>query len=147
MLPQKLLVPFDFSASSETALDWASHEQKQCGSTALVLHIINPIPLGAVTMPVVAPPPSEEEIELIQRDLREVMKRHDLQGDVEILFAPSPGEAVVRTAASKASTLIVMGTHGRGGITRAVLGSVADYVVRHAHCPVLTLRACAHAAA
>lgn len=140
-MSHKILVPFDFSPASERALDWAAAELKQCGGTALVMHVINPIPLAAVTMPVVAPPPSEEEIDLIRRDVQDAMIRHGLDGTPEVVLAPAPGEAIVRTADAHGCTLIAMGTHGRGGLTRAVLGSVADYVVRHGHCPVLSLRA------
>ncbi len=140
-MAHKILVPFDFSPASERALAWAAAEQKSCGASVIVLHVLNPIPLAAVTMPVVAPPPSEEDMQLIRRDLQDVLARHELKGSPEVVLAPAPGEATVRTAAEHGCTLIVMGTHGRGGLSRAVLGSVADYVVRHAHCPVLTVRA------
>lgn len=51
-----------------------------------------------------------------------------------------PGTAIVDAAAAEQADVIVMATHGRGGIGRAVLGSVADHVVRHATCPVLLVR-------
>ena len=50
-----------------------------------------------------------------------------------------PGQ-VLSAADAHNAELIVMGTHGRGGVKRLVLGSVADYVVRHASCPVVTVR-------
>ncbi len=50
------------------------------------------------------------------------------------------GMAIVAAAGAERADLVVMATHGRGGIGRAVLGSVADYVVRHATCPVLLVR-------
>ena len=50
------------------------------------------------------------------------------------------GAAVCERAAEVGSDLIVLGTHGRGPVARALLGSVADHVVRHAPCPVVTLR-------
>lgn len=50
------------------------------------------------------------------------------------------GTAIVDTAAAEHADVIVMATHGRGGLGRAVLGSVADHVVRHAACPVLLVR-------
>jgi nucleotide-binding universal stress UspA family protein len=139
-MSHKILVPFDFSRASERALAWASAERKLSGGKVIVFHAINPIPLAAVTMPVVAPPPSPEEIELIRRDLCDVMVKAELDGSPEVVLAPAPGEAVVRAADADGCDLIVMGTHGRGAVARAVLGSVADFVVRHAHCPVVTLR-------
>jgi nucleotide-binding universal stress UspA family protein len=51
-----------------------------------------------------------------------------------------PGTAIVDAAASEHADIIVMATHGRGGLGRALLGSVADHVVRHAACPVLLVR-------
>lgn len=50
------------------------------------------------------------------------------------------GMAIVDAAAAERADVVVMATHGRGGLGRAVLGSVADYVVRHAKCPVLLVR-------
>ena len=51
-----------------------------------------------------------------------------------------PFKEIVRAAAEERADLIVMGTHGRGGINRVLLGSVADRVIRTAGCPVLTVR-------
>jgi nucleotide-binding universal stress UspA family protein len=140
-----ILVSFDFSDASDRALAWAAAEQRVRGGTVQVLHVINPIPLAAVTMPAVAPPPTQLEIDETRDAVRRAMQAHGLDGDPEIVLSPAPGEAIVRTAIADRCDLVVMGTHGRGGLKRAVLGSVADYVVRHAECPVLTVRA--HAAA
>ena len=54
--------------------------------------------------------------------------------------AGAPHEEIVRTAEEKHVGMIVMGTHGRGGLNRMILGSVADRVIRLAPCPVLTVR-------
>lgn len=51
-----------------------------------------------------------------------------------------PGPAIVEASGAGGADLVVMATHGRSGVGRAVLGSVADYVVRHANCPVLLVR-------
>ena len=52
----------------------------------------------------------------------------------------SPGEFVVKVAEEEKAAMIVMGTRGMGTIRRTILGSVSDYVVHHAHCPVLIAR-------
>jgi nucleotide-binding universal stress UspA family protein len=52
-----------------------------------------------------------------------------------------PAEEIVRVAREVEADLIVMGTHGRSGLGRLLLGSVAEQVMRHATCPVLTLKA------
>ena len=54
--------------------------------------------------------------------------------------AGAPHEEIVRTAEEEHADMIVMGTHGRGGLNRMVLGSVAERVIRLARCPVLTVR-------
>lgn len=59
--------------------------------------------------------------------------------DVEVT-AGHPAETIVRVAQERSADLIVMGTHGRTGLQRALLGSVAEKVVRLAPCPVLTVR-------
>lgn len=51
-----------------------------------------------------------------------------------------PGEAIVAAADSENADLIVVGSHGRSGVSRFLIGSVSDYVVRHAHCPVMVVR-------
>ena len=51
-----------------------------------------------------------------------------------------PGQVVVKTAADEGANLLVMGTRGMGMVRRTILGSVSDYVVHHAHCPVVICR-------
>lgn len=57
-----------------------------------------------------------------------------------LVWEGEPGSAIVDAAASEAADLIIVGTHGRSRVGRMVLGSVSDYVVRHAPCPVLIAR-------
>lgn len=57
-----------------------------------------------------------------------------------LVWEGDPGETIVTAADSERADLIVVGTHGRGSIGRFLIGSVSDYVVRHAHCPVLVVR-------
>ena len=58
-----------------------------------------------------------------------------------LIWEGVPGEAIVEAAASEDVDMIVIGSHGRGGVGRAVIGSVSDHVVRNAGCPVLVVRA------
>lgn len=58
----------------------------------------------------------------------------------EMLWEGEPGETIVEAAAAEGADLIVVGTHGRGPVGRLFLGSVSDYVVRHARCPVMVVR-------
>jgi len=136
-----LLIPYDFSPAADEALRWAAREVADHGANATVLHVINPMPGASVTLPVITPPPSSEDLAAVRQELRDAMSRAGLTGHVRLELAPSPGEAVVQVAGELGATLVAMGTHGRGGLTRMVLGSVADHVIRHAPCPVLTVRA------
>jgi nucleotide-binding universal stress UspA family protein len=55
-------------------------------------------------------------------------------------LAGDPADAIIRTVESDGADMIVMGTHGRRGISRLLMGSVAEAVVRRAPCPVLTVK-------
>ena len=56
------------------------------------------------------------------------------------MFSHKPGEVIVETAAEEKATFIVMGTRGLGSVRRTLMGSVSDYVVHHAKCPVMICR-------
>ena len=58
-----------------------------------------------------------------------------------LIWDGPPGEAIVEVAASEQVDLVVVGSHGRGAVGRFLVGSVSEYVVRHAPCPVLVVRA------
>ena len=62
-----------------------------------------------------------------------------------LIWEGEPAEAIVDAARSEQVDLVVVGSHGRGGVGRFFIGSVSDHVVRHAHCPVLVVRARASA--
>jgi nucleotide-binding universal stress UspA family protein len=69
------------------------------------------------------------------------MKRRDITVGIEtILEDGHPDKQIVQTAKDEGCSLIVMGTHGRTGLSRLLMGSVAEHVLRHATCPVLTVR-------
>lgn len=62
-----------------------------------------------------------------------------------LIWEGDPGESIVEAARSEQVDLVVVGSHGRGSMGRFFIGSVSDHVVRHAHCPVLVVRASASA--
>jgi nucleotide-binding universal stress UspA family protein len=57
-----------------------------------------------------------------------------------LVWEGEAGDAIVAAADSESADLIVVGSHGRSGVSRFFIGSVSDYVVRHAHCPVMVVR-------
>ncbi len=140
-----VLIPYDFSAAAERALSWAVELQKSVGGgTIHLIHILDPIPVP-VGVGIPSPAISDEDVEEVRRDLLDVAQKQGVDTTIQVILSPSAADAILETAKARRTDLIVMGTHGRTGLSRVFLGSVAEHVVRHADCPVLTLRAPAEA--
>jgi nucleotide-binding universal stress UspA family protein len=147
---QHILVPLDGSALSEVALIHAQPLAQKLGATLLLLRVANvSATIMAATGPdtgLVAPDLIDEVIDDQEEDGRAYLERlsQQLKGagcDVSWqLVEGSPAQAIIETARKNNCDLIAMATHGRSGLERAVLGSVADAVVRDSHLPVLLIR-------
>ena len=137
MQPQ-ILVPYDFGPASAKALWWANDLQRSLGG--LPVHG-DPCPTPVIATDRVVPALSEDEIAPVRAALREVVEELGIVATTEVLLAASPATGILDAAVRLKADLIVMGTHGRGGLRRVALGSVAEFVVRQARCPVVTLRA------
>jgi nucleotide-binding universal stress UspA family protein len=138
---RRILVAVDASPIAAHATDLAIELARSLGSEVAFIHAINPsVGIGAdggVT--------PGDLIALEERDGKALLAalgaRASLQPPpLEFLKVGKPGAEITRTAAEWGADLLVLGSHGRGGIVRAVLGSVAESVVRHAPCPVLVVR-------
>jgi nucleotide-binding universal stress UspA family protein len=146
MLPiSNILFPTDFSERAKNAFHLAAALARDHRATLTLLHVreIPALPLaefGAV------PPvdvPSRTEV----MDRLAAFEPTDESISLEYLLADgSPAEEIVRVAEDRHCDLIVMGTHGRTGLGRLLMGSVAEEVMRKAPCPVLTLKAAVAAA-
>lgn len=137
-----ILVPYDFSPAARTALGWAADLQKTTGAGPLrVIYAISALTQVAGDLPVEPSLPSQEQIEEIERNLVEVGRTAGATVFAKVVISPKTiGDIILKEASSAGADLIVMGTHGRGALRRIFLGSVADHVVRHASCPVVTFR-------
>ena len=143
MLPVNILVPIDFSETAEYALDYAIALARPLKSRIHVLNVIGIPELGvpelgvAVASVTFAPIVQEHQLALDR-----LIDRY--RGDVpfgEVMLRTGDAHSVILTMAQLVEAdLIVMGTHGRRGISHLLLGSLAEIVVRTAHCPVLTVR-------
>ncbi len=147
MLPIKtILHPTDFSEPSDHAFRLACSLARDYGARLIVAHVV-PIPVyGTPEMGPMVPAPGLVEEEM--RQALEAVRPSDPAIAVEhrLCLGNAAGEIVALARQLKAN-LIVMGTQGRSGVGRWLLGSVAEAVLRRAPCPVLTLKMPTHLAA
>jgi nucleotide-binding universal stress UspA family protein len=139
MLPiRRILHPTDFSDLSRPAFEVACALARDYRAEVVVCHVApHPVPAVAEGVMVDVPEsPVEDAAALLAAveppDPHVRVVRHLRQGDA--------ADEVVKAAAEGDFDLIVMGTHGRGGLARLVMGSVAERVLRTAACPVLTVK-------
>ncbi len=138
---QKILVPTDFSAGAAAALEFAVDVSRRYDGAVTLLHV-NELTLDFVPLGALPPTFIESWLGEANQQLEELKGKAQAAGarDVETtLVHGSPYWEIVRYAENEKFDLIVMGTHGRTGIQRALIGSVAERVVRRAPCAVLTV--------
>jgi universal stress protein A len=145
---RKILVPTDFSAHAQEAFRVAHGLAKTIGATLVVFHVARP------------PAVATEDGRLLSDPTKKGSK--DLWDELKKVAAPDPAVKVQREVIvadrnfaghiltileKQGCDLIVMGTHGRGWLEHLLFGSTTDEVVRKAHCPVMVVKAPAHAQA
>ncbi len=140
-----LLVPIDFAAHSAEAVSRAVDLAKRYDAALLLVYVYEPadypVPEGYVVY-------TSEQLQRItaeiQRRLNAAQRDAEAAGARRVssrLLQGSAAQAIIDLARDERVDLIVMGTHGRTGVDRWVMGSVAEKVVRGAHCAVLTVKA------
>lgn len=138
---QHLLVPVDFSSPSLDALEYAIQVVDRFGARLTVLHVLEPIyydlELGLGLIEQESQKRTHWEAQL--DGLAQVVKERGLAAG-SVVLGGVPSESIVTYARAQGCDLIVMGTHGRRGLSRLRYGSVAESVLRQAPCPVLTVR-------
>jgi nucleotide-binding universal stress UspA family protein len=144
---RKILVPVDFSESSRAALAYAAELAQRFGATIDLVHVWQaPTFIPTATLPEV--PNVDANIVNLVRKNAEDATAHAL-ADAKAQGLPVenarcepgvPARGIVDIAKADGYDLIVIGTHGRTGLSHAMMGSVAEKVVRLAPCPVLTVR-------
>jgi universal stress protein A len=141
-----ILHPTDFSPGSDAAFRYACDLAMDYDAKLIVVYAQGPVvPMGADGI-VVSPDP--DELRAVAEAQLSGIRPANPAVRVDRLYrdGPAPG-VILDVAAETKADLIVMGTHGRTGIGRLVLGSVAEEVLRKAPCPVLTVKAAAPAKA
>jgi nucleotide-binding universal stress UspA family protein len=143
---KKILVPFDFGEPAEHALEFAQKLAPSFGASVEALHVVSGLPDAVLTLPTFRTVSmSADSVEGMIADAK--AKLHDtlavedthhryLRKTVKV---GDPRIEILAHAAAEGVDLIVMGTHGRTGAKRLVLGSVTEFVAREASCPVLTI--------
>lgn len=137
----RILVPIDFSDCSLDALEYAVLVAQRAKASVTLLHVMEPVSYGLdFTIP-----------HLTKREQMRAAIKERLAGVVEALTAVQvksdsllrgglPSDSILDAARAQPADMIIMGTHGRRGLSHAFYGSVAEAVLRKAHCPVLTVR-------
>jgi nucleotide-binding universal stress UspA family protein len=140
---ETILAPVDFSDHSKEALDTAIQIAVLFGSTVHLLHCYHIQTAGISPYGIVLPEGYYADIRDAAAkqlsDWHELVSNEGIQTE-SILSADSPSVAINLTAGEIDADLIVMGTRGLAGLKHAMLGSVAERVVRLAPCPVLTVK-------
>lgn len=140
MLPiRTILHPTNFSERSEYALLAAHSLARDHGARLVILYVRAPVVVAVASDPIV-PDPIRSPADVRDR----LSARHVLDPRVEVEYRVGDGDpasAIIRVASQLKANLIVMGTHGRTGLGRLLMGSVAEAVLRRAPCAVLTLKA------
>lgn len=134
----KILYPTDFSTCSDAGLEHATSLAKDKNATLLIVHVEEPpMAYGGGEMYYGIPEPDTDALKTM---LQKVVPTDPNVPYEHRLVVGDPAEAVVNLAVEEDVSLIVMGTHGRTGLSRLLMGSVAEAIVRRAPCPVFTFK-------
>ena len=133
---KRILLPIDGSATAEAAARFAEDIARSENETVIVLGVVVPIPPAADGAPSVTDAIRVFMSEQVAAEAERV-RQAGVNAEELVIEADSPAAGILEAAAEQSADVIVMGTHGRTGIVRAVIGSVADKVVRSSTVPVL----------
>jgi len=155
IFPTKILLATDGSSEAELATRTAVDLAQKTDSELHVIHVVNVDPSRMLYLEAINPEGVELTDPILEEDLQQSFEqwgREVLDEEVERvrlaggtvaqahLVMGEVAREIAHLAEDLGAGLIVMGSKGRGGIRRALMGSVSDSVVRHAHCPVLVVR-------
>jgi nucleotide-binding universal stress UspA family protein len=143
----KILYPTDFSDTAAAAFETAQRLARDSNALLVIAHVVEPqahAPGAVIPHVTMSGVSVQENVHRAVEEAREALQQI-VPGDGGIryehrLLEGVPSEALPQLAEEENADLIVLGTHGRTGLRRLLMGSVAEAVVRHAKCPVLTLR-------
>ncbi|CAB3659027.1 universal stress protein [Trinickia soli] len=143
---QRILVPIDGSPTAQRALDYALALARETHAELIPLYVVD-IPIVAYEAPGYDPSIVRDALletgEALKKDALAAMQRENVRGEPRVVEILAPGidvaERILEEARATHCDLVVMGTHGRRGFRRLVLGSVAERFTRISCCPVLLI--------
>lgn len=137
-----ILCPVDFSDASRKAVQYAREFAAGMGASIHILNVVEPRPMAVdITLNYV---PLEEDLEkAADEDLQVILEdlhKAGFKAECSVAFG-NPSDVILEKAAELDVNLLIMGSHGKKGLSRLIMGSVAETVVRKANCPVLIVKA------
>jgi nucleotide-binding universal stress UspA family protein len=137
----RIMVPVDFSDCSLDALEYAVAVAQRAQASVMLLHVMEPVSYGLdFTVPL--PAERERKREALTERLAGLVAALDAANvkSESLVRGGLPRDSILDAARAWSADLIVMGTHGRRGLSHALYGSVVESVLRKSHCPILTVR-------
>lgn len=134
-----ILHPTDFSEQSECAFHLACALAHDYGAQLIILHVVvEPLIIAGDGIPMLPP---DQEINMIRSEIDKI-RPQGVEIKVErVITKGDPTSEILRITKDYGCDIIILGTHGRSGLTRFIMGSVAEEVIRKATCPVVTIKA------
>ncbi len=138
---KRIVVPIDLSACSLDALEYAAQFAKQVGASVTILHAMEPVAYG-LDFSLSHATEWKRQREYLEERLTVLTACLTSAGvKTEQLLKPGvPADSIISYVTQNRYDLMMMGTHGRRGLSRLLVGSLAGAMLRHAPCPVLTVR-------
>lgn len=139
---KRILVPLDFSDAARQALSYAIALAQDMKAKITLLHVVEPIYVNSEPGMNYLPEQAEAEQTWSRKRIGQIAAKHVPKGmfDKAVVRSGTPYFEICEAAKKLKAGLIVVTTHGRTGLSHALMGSTAERVVRHASCPVLTVR-------
>ncbi len=139
--PRQIVLPVDFSDCSIDAYEYGVEVAKWFDASVTLVHAIEPLSYSldfSLTHPL-EDKANRKKIEHRLQELTTVLIEQGLSARYELVYTPTM-EAIVKTSAAQEADLVVMGTHGRKGLPRLILGSTTAKVLQHTPYPILTVK-------
>lgn len=139
--PKRVLVAVDFSDCSLDALEYGALIAQRSNASLKLLHVLEPVSYGLdFTLPRTAQRESSKRAVMKRlSDLVSALASAGLASD-SLISGGLPADSILDAARAQSADMIIIGTHGRRGLSHVLFGSVAESVIRRSACPVLTVR-------